>query len=565
MKRKTMTIFVSGLIFLLCIFCTNLFSQVTDLEKTYDIQGKADIDDNFFVNHDASANNYTFTFFIKAKSGKVKTEDYIFDKDFNLVKATEFEMDVKSAQEKYPWWNYNGDKYESEAVYIDEDDDLILKRKNIENTYNWKKLQYTSKLDVKEKLKLKNESGINYFHFRNWWNKSDPDFTYVLCGVSDKKDKYGFCKNFQLLKINKELNIVKKTDIKFEFPQDVASPRFIDKKTETRINSFDNSIIIVFAPIDAGAKISDPNKTNYTYVRINPDLEIIDRVPFTSTSSFWSIEGFLCDDRTDAVYMFGASLKTKDKYYDELKDAKKFDGFQAMKIENHKVGYISEFSIEELEGKIVMPPSQKKASNYEGKRFFIASYLLTKDGKLFVVGQNFFYDAMAAISDGRKEVKYSDCFGVGIDNNGKLLGQYLYDIKGFMGGQTFSVFQFLIPGKNPGNVYWLFVQPTYWNWSMFTGAHTYTSNPVKPGSLDLGKGLAKMNCDFTASYFGKVDLANKSISDFKNYQIDKANKKFYYLCPSMPFMMTDDNKLIFFGTQSISGGKRLWFSRQILE
>lgn len=573
----------------------SLFAQLLELEKTYKIEGKADIGDNFFVNVDSVSGCYDFTFFIKSRSDILSIENYKFDKDFNFLNSSIDELDIEKAKEKYPWWNYSGEGFETEAIYVDESDNLMLRRKITENNYDWKHLSYTQKSTTKEKSKLSTEKESSLYHYRNWWSADDAIVVYILCsenmgsGLGAKgfrvppniphlpgpkfpggpggmnSDNASANKIFKMIKVGQDLKINKEVEIKFEYPQEIVFPRYLDKKTDNKENLFEDYLVMVFAPRNSGKKNSDPDKNNFTFVKINKELEIVDRISFNSPSTFWSIEDYLNDNQTGAVYLFGASMKTKDKYFNDLKNTKKFDGFEVLKIENHKVVFVSEFSTAELEHEIVTSPSKKLSGKYEGKKFFLANYALTNDGKLIFVGQNYFYSKISALSEGRKEVKYSDCFGIGISGDGKLLGQYLYDVKGFLGGQSFSIFQFLIPGRNPEHMYWLFMQPNYWNWSTFLGSSYYTKRPVKPGSLYLGSDLSKLNCDFPSSFLGKIDLSEKSMTEFTNYQIDKENNKFYYLCPNLPFMMTNDNKLIFFGTQSISGGKKLWFCRLMLD
>lgn len=558
---------ISSTIILLWFFQMN--GQIVELDKTFDIPGKADIGDNPHIGYNSATGIFDYSFIIKAKSDKIKIENYQFDKDFNPVNSVKEELDIETAKQKYPWWNYQGDKFNEEMIIVDEDDELIIRSQNVEFTYKWNRLQYTFKADQKDKLKLRNADGAKYFHYRNWSSEDDPDHVYVLCGIKSKSDKLEYCKNFHILKIGKNLEIENDLEIKFDYPQDIVFPRFIDKKSERRGNNFDAGFILVFAPKSVGSNDSDPKKTNYTYVSINEKLTIEDRLTFDSPSSFWSIEDYLQNEKTGEVYLFGASLKAKDKYYDDLKDSKKFDGIEIMKVANHNVAWVKEYSIDEMERKVVMAPSQKKGDPYDGKRVFISFYMLTETGNLIVVGQQYFYDAMAAVSDGRKEVKYADCFGLAFNDNGELTGQYLYDMKGFMGGQKFPVFQFLFQGENPNNAYWMLIQPQYWDWSIFGGGGFYnTSRPVKPGNLsmgDVGRGFMKTNCDLVSSYIGKIDMSSKTVSDFNNYQVNKEKRKAYYLSANPPFMVTDDHKLILFGTQTVSAGKRLWFMRLGLE
>ncbi len=557
-----------------------LVSQEVELEKTYDIDGKADIGDNPHVGYSSETGMFDYSFILKAKSDKIKIENYRFDKDFNFVSSTQDELGIDDAKSKYPWWNYKGDKFIQTSVTIDENDDLVLRTKILNYSYNWKRLQYTFKADLQDKIKMKNVAGEGYFHYRNWIDPDNPDDLYILCGLKSKNDKLEYCRKFHLLKINKAIEIVKDVEIAFTYPQEIICPRYIDDKSDTRLNILKNNIVLVFAPRNEGSKVSDPNKTKYTYVMLDDNLTLVDRIEFENPSSFWSIEDYVFQDETNAVYLFGASMDSKDKYYDDLKKTKKFDGIEVMRVAEHKIAWVNDYSVSDLENKVVKSPSTKKAEPYQGKKFMIASYMLTDNGSLFISGQAYFTDAVGTMGNimgssstslpgQERKIKYGDCFGIAFDSDGKVIGQYLYDMKGFMGGQDFSNFQFVFPGKDPNNIYWLLVQPTYWDWSTFAGVGSiYTYKPVKAGDLgmeNIGRGISKITCDLVSSSLGKVNLKDNSLTDFKNYQIDKDNRKSYVLSKNPPFMMTEDNKLILFGTQSMSGGKRLWFLKMRLD
>jgi hypothetical protein len=577
MKTKIQRFKLKSLLFMVAFFCVSqicLFSQEMEMEKTYTITGEANIGDNPYIQRDQSSGNYVISFLVKQKGENMLIESYFFDKDFNFVKNDKEEISIRNAQVKYPWWDYSAEQYESIIISADEDDKLMLRKIKIQSTYNWIYLTYDQKANELDKVKLKNDDGNRYFHYRNWQQDISGEFLYILCGVKDKTDKLKYCKEFHLLKINKDLDVVKDQVIKFDYPQDIVYPRYADDNTDNRRNTFDKEIILVFAPKDEGNTASDPVKTNFTYVGISKDLEMTDRIPFKSASTGWSIEDKIFDEQYNELYFFGASLKGKDKYFSELKDAKKFDGFQVMKVSDHKLAYIKEYSLDELGEKIVKAASQKDAKPYAGKKFLISSYTVTPNGSLVVVGQNWAIENKNTL---KEKVNYFDCFGLGFDNAGNFLGQYMYDLKYHASSATF---QFLIHGKDPNNVYWLLIKPNYWSWTSYAGMGMHDTRPSKPigmndfvakGSVDLAGIIPlatfpiKIKCDLISSDFGKIDLKNGTLSDFAKYQTNKEKKAFYYLFPKMPFILTDDHKLVLFGSQSMKKGKTLWFARLKLD
>ncbi len=567
--------------FLITIF--QVSGQVLELEKTYDIPGKADIGDVANVSYDQNSGQSVYSFIVKSRKDMISIESYSFDKDFNFLKNDADELAFEQAKQKYPWWNYNGDHLEKEGLIVDESDDVILKKKKFEFDYDWKKLDYKVSSDIKDKIKLKSDAGSKYYHHRNWVPVNE-NYVLILCGEQSKSDKLLQNKTFHLLKINNsDVTISKDLVIKFDYPQVIVYPRFNDEKTEGRGSKLENDIILVFAPSDEGVKVSDPQKNNFTYVRIDKDLNIVDRISFNSPNSFWSVEDYIFDQKTNSIYLLGASLADNSKYFNDLTSTKKYDGFQIMKIASHKISYVSSVSLDEMNQKVVMPPSQKKATKYEGKKFIIAEYTVTSEGNLFLVGQSWYVDVLGTLSNmnsstslpGKKtrKIKYSDCFGLGFDNNGKLIGQYLYDTKGFMGGNDFAPYQYLFVGNNPNNIYWLILQPLLWTGNPFEEVYEY--QPIKQPKLSAFISVPitgpsffsnwKFKCDIISANLGKIDLAQNQISDFKDYQNRKEEKKYYYLCPGNPLLLTNDNKLLLFGSQSLKKGKTLWFARLKLD
>jgi hypothetical protein len=510
------------------------YSQVMELEKTYTITGENKVDINPFVQTDPNTRTYVVRFFIKQKNDVIKSETYFFDQDFNFIKNDKDEIKLSNIKLKFPWLDYKGDQFELTGITADENDKLVLRKKTLTVTYNWYTLSYNMVLNDMGKEKFKTNEGEGYVNFRNWDQNNSYETLYVLCGMNDKSDKFKYCKDFKLLKIDKEMKVIKELSIKFDFPQDIVYPRFADAKTETRNNSFDKEMIIVFAPKNEGSSVSDKNKTNFTFIKINDNLELIDRIPFNSISTGWSIEDKIIDTANNDVYFFGGSLKGKDKYFDDLKDTKKFDGFQIMKVSDHNISYIKEYSLYELSKKLIKAPSQKESTPYEGKKFRISAYTLTANKNLIIVGQNWANRPGGSSTGGRAIGEYFDSFGLGFDNSGNFLGQYMYRV-GHFAQSSSPTSQYLFKGKDPNNVYWFLIDPE------------------------------NMAGYLVTSYFAKIDLKNSTLSNFSNFQFNKKNKPTYYLNTKTPFILTSDNKIVLVGGQFGTKGKTIWFARLKLD
>lgn len=566
---KTIQIFQSIGFFIFFILGINplLRPQVLEVNKTVELPGGAKIGEIANISVNETTGELTVSFVTNQKSGKLFIENYFFDNDYNIINNQKEELDKQEAAQKYLWLGYSGETIESLTLDVKEDDKLLIKRKRNISKYNWKRLcYYAQDVQLLEKVKLKSPEAENYHHYRNWWSEEDPDFIYVLCSVPDKNDNSIEGTVFHLLKINMNIEVVKTIEIKFDYPQFLIYPSYLDKDSDLQSVEIHNDIICVFAPMNSGKKYSNPNTHDYSFLRINSDLEIIDRITFNSPSDFWSLEDYVYDQSSDSYYMFGASLDGRNEYYDNLTGTKKFNGFQVMKITNHKLDYLTHTGIDEFTKKQVMPPSEKKLDVYDGKRFNVWGYASTPNGKLVIAGQNFFKNTMNAISGDKeiinisyydekndktfslkgKNLQFSDCFAFGYDETGKLIGQYTLNVKGFMGGQSFPLVHHFFNGKNPDNIYWLNLQTIF-------------------SKLNIWGGYGPSWYDFLSSGFGKIDLKNNTMTDFINYQTleeKKASTIFFY---KNPFIELPNNKLLLFGSQSWSKGKKLWFARLRLD
>ncbi len=287
----------------------------------------------------------------------------------------------------------------------------------------------------------------------------------------------------------------------------------------------------------------------------------------------------LADDRNNVIYFFGPSLKGKNKYYDDLKKTRTYDGFQIMKVRDHKIEYLKYYSLDELDRKIVRSPGQKKAKPYDGKRMLLSTATLTPNKKLMIIGQNWKYQETFSqdIQKSKLKAMYYDCFGLAFDESGNFLAQYLSETKCDMdAGEDFAKFQILLPGKEPDHVYWLLINPHYWSWESYAGTKIYDERPSEPEDMNdiiftYGIGnfftpySVRYKCDLVSSECAGIDLQNDALSEFTKYQEDKENKISYYLYPRKPYYLTKDHELILFGVQAKTKGKVLWFSRISLE
>ena len=543
---------IAVLIFLL--MTTGLFAQKFNLmEKTYEITGKAKRGTLVDVKYLSDVGQYKLYYTIKSGLTSITLQIYTFDKDFTFidVKNQEVEVDrLASLKASNPfdfsWVNYRGGAYTVEGTNVEGNlvGTLVLKRKQVTYGYNWFTMEYNKTVKILEKVKPKNDEGTRFYYFTHFEDDSNGDL-YVLAGARDAKkgnDPLKYHKEFHLLKFNKDLDMVKDLKIPFDYYNGYIYAKGLTESVEgsAEVETIKN-MIFVFAPYDLGKTNRDPDLTNYTYVRVDKDLNLTERIPFKSKAGYWDINSVLITD--DATYTYGPLASGKDDYYNQLNGkVSKYKSVQLMKVANGKVEYITETKLEEFAAKLKTPPSQKKAPEYEGKRFEIINYKIFDNGEFMVVGQNFKMGTQASTSYSAfggtsttmtKEKQYNDIVAFHFDNKGILKAQYGIDTKeNNEYARDNGTPQSMLLGKNPNNMYWVVQEiKGYSDW--FKKVITYPR-------------------------IAKVDMNAATLGDFT-----ALGDKEFYLDPKFPYLESEPGKLVFFGSDK--PGKIIWFAKIDLE
>jgi hypothetical protein len=469
------------------------------------------------------------TYVTKSNDRKAKFQIYTFDYDFNFIDMVEDEIEFEKAKTKYSWFNYQGELYTTEGLYVEPNmvGTLVLRKKRITYKYDWFFLGYYKTVDVLEKLKPKTDDGQKY----HYYSHAEDDVTgevLILCGIKDKINKdadgYRHSKEYVVLRYNQDVDLMGEASFTFDHPMTLAFARSIGN-AEGGVGGMS----YVFAPMGGPGmgKVQDPNKNHYAYVRVDAKPAIVDNIRFDSYAPYWDINEMVVDYGTDDVYLFGASAMGKDKYYGQLLSTSKFKAVQLMKISDHKIAYFTETDLEEFDAKLKKPSDQKKSPSYEGKKFAFANYALASNGDFFVSGQNF--------KPSNEGPQYNDILGFHFDEKGKLVSQYSVDTKeSNKYAKTNGTEQLFIENASGNRVYWM-------------------QNEIVGVSMARGKMLVYPS-------IGYIDLNDNSISNFTAYGGDEK----YYLDPSYPFLETDKGStIVFFGSDS--KGKDIWFARVILD
>lgn len=522
---------ISLLLVSLIWFPVSLISQKLDKQNTYQITGKSKRGSLGHVELDKPNGEYFLTYIVKENNKMAKFQIYHFDTDFNFVKMDEEIIEFTTAKNKYKWFNYSGEEYFVEGVFVEKNltGTLVLKQKRIQYKYDWLFLGYHKDVDVLQKIKPKTDDGRKFFYIGH----SEDEMTgevLILAGVKDQvkkgADPYLHTRRLVAMKYNNELERTAELEFTFEYPQHMAFSRTLAPINE---DYGIKSIAFVFAPMGGSGmgKYQDPDKTNYSFVHIDRDMKLLDRISFKSPSSYWLINELIHDQGTGSIYLYGPAASGKDKYYN-VSTTQKFNSAQLLKVANHKIDYFSETGLDEFEAKLKSPPSQKKAIAYTGKKFVIANYHISTHGDFFVTGQNF--------TKGKTGNQYKDAIAFHFDNNGVLKSQYGLDVlENNSDSKAYGTPQKFFEQANGDKIFWLFQEI---------------------------KGIAYNSKLLTYPRMGHITKSTGEVSDFEVF--GEIGKDKYYLDTQFPYLETDiGNTLVFFGSDK--PGKEIWFARILLE
>jgi len=257
---------------------------------------------------------------------KVKREIYTYDKDLNLVNTVKDEQEIEQMKKKYKWFNFKGDSYVSHSLSASANltGKLVFRKKEITWKYLWLTGGYNKSVKQLEKVKATNEgSGEKYF-FRGGSYEVKPDSTVlVIAGRQEKKnDLAGSMMHYDILSCDNQVNIKTLGKIEFEHPNiPIYSAALDDDNSELDNDDYPRDWVTVFAPQSGGGGVDkglvDPNKNNYTYVRMNTQGEIIEKFSFQSPSNGWRVLGAY--DHDGSVFLYGsANNKDADKYINQI-------------------------------------------------------------------------------------------------------------------------------------------------------------------------------------------------------------------------------------------------------
>jgi hypothetical protein len=527
-------------------------AQKLALEKTYEITGKSKRGYLDEVAYDPASKQTKLSFVTRVAGNftgnktKVKYQEYNFDKDFNF-------LNMEEKEDVYRNKKYKGDDYTVEGISVENNmtGTLVLRKKLISYHWDWFFGGYKKKIKLLDKVKPKDDSGNKYMLLKKFENDENGDVV-VMVMARGKGANY---LEYVLLKIDNQLNVEVTDRFEFEAPQAIAASYLI-----TNINSVEDDdsaldeeaeasegddsdeqgdlstsdVGMIFASVSAGKKgKSDPH--DYTFVHINNQGKVVNRVPIKTGASVWAINQMITTG--ESIYLMGPA--NDGKFFDQVNmadvEGMKWKLFQLCKITGKKVEYITTTDLDEFESKLKTPPSQSKTPSYRGKRFHFTAADVYGDGSIAICGQNYEKKQKSPKS-------WRDVIMFYFDGNGKLKSQYgVRREENNKYAKMVPTQQIITDGQ----------KTIYWTVMEMDGVRTEREGKVKAVKALIYPNVAR------------IDPVTGDISDFVQFGTENGKPK-YYLHNGNPILpMSEENAMVFLGVDK--PGKVLWFGKVVLE
>lgn len=537
-------------------------------EKTVELTGKSKRKGylgNVVV--DDVKQQFDMVFVTKDKAKKVVYEVYQFDYNFNLI--NNFEDEQRKPKSKGKNKTYKGDYWEVTGVTAEGNmmGKLVLRKTLYTHKWNWWKGGYetTKKLIGKEKPKEMDSDGgdkkrkLYYTSHRELTDKGEL----LVCALINKgimKMAKEASREYQIMHIDKDLNIIKKTPLTFEHPQALLYSAELPDRDEW-VMVFQN-----FGGQGMG-KVQADDPTGLTFVRIDGAGNISEKFNFNTKCNEWAI--FNAYYVGNDVYLYGAgNINKPDKKFTkapfcitadampgvgtpeqrlEQLENMKYGYLQVAKLSGGKAEFVSATSIDDINAKGVKPASQKKLREFDGKKFILNGVSVTSNGDVFISGQDFKMDNMGDV----KGRVYKDLLMFQFDKSGNFKRYYGVEntaksaglLGGAGGAKSFpSEFAIYESPTNPNEI--------YWNVFLCKDIDVDCSSETSTNYL-AGTQTTVTTCVYTPLYqgkMGKIDASTGSISDFNTF----GGEDFYLYID-----LEDDGKGKDLPYFSINGGKQI--------
>jgi len=521
--------------------------------------------------------------FVRQEQDKYNIID-VFKGDAGVDREGNITDEVLTMREKYPWFEYQGESYVEEMVYINPAWGGKLTAQRVEYTYkfNWTFGFYMRTMKLLDKQTINGADGERIYLYDRVNNFKTGE-VYLLIGLKppkgDKSVKWQHSKKFQILKVNRDFEVEELEIIEFPYAMAISYFNVLsanrDMEFEGEGDALDISkgkLAVVFSPIKSilAKKVLNPNPSDQMLVLINPNGNIASKIEMNVPTSGWVIDDYAMSYDGRDVYFFGAA---KDGAYvnsmqptnsplsgrSEVKEIK-YKDYQVMKISDGKLNWVNTTSLDEFSVRAVTPPSQRKSPEYKGKLFERSLVFITPNGELIVSGQKYTMKSVPDPNNPDQTIKvkdaYKDLVMFHFDNKGNLKSQYgiKRDKNNKYSKAILTPQDVALSGDG---------KTLYWTYGELKG--------MKQG-FEIGGGMLEMAGVGTLSkskllYYpavARIDLEAGSIGDFVPLGATPEGKQLYYTNPQFPSLISPDGSNLTFIGES-KNGKTIWLGRMNLE
>ncbi|MDG1477090.1 MAG: hypothetical protein P8Q14_08090 [Vicingaceae bacterium] len=511
---------------------------------------------------DDAKKQFDMVFVTKDNARKAKYEIYKFDYDFNLI-SNSVEEERKSRRKRSKNKTYKGDYWEVTGVTASPNmmGKLVLKKTQYVNQWNWWKGGYetTKTLLAKEKPKQLGTDGgdkkrkLYYTSHRDLSDKGELLVCALInTGIIRMSKNAG--REYQIMHIDKDLNIIKKTPLNFEHPQALLYSAELEDKDEW---------IMVFQNYGGQGmgKVQADDPTQLTCVKVDGAGNVTERFNFNTKCNEWAI--FDAYYVGNELYLYGAgNINKPEKKFTKAPfcitadaapgagtaeqrmntlESMKYGFLQVVKLSGGKAEFVSAVSIDDINAKGVKPGDQKKLREFDGKKFVLNGVSVTSSGDIFITGQDFKYDNVGDV----KGRVYKDLLMFQFDKTGVF--------KRYYGVQNTAKSAGLLGGAGGAKSYpaesTVFESPTnkdelFWNVFLCGDIDVDCSSETSGNTRTT-------TCVYTPLYkgmMGKINVKSGMVSNFNNFGGDD-----FYLYIDLE----DDGKGKDLPYFSINGGKQI--------
>lgn len=471
---------------------------------------------------------FTYKMKVDKKSDQVNYEDYVFSKDlgFKGIQPSSENKEVHPDQKVTSMYAFVGGSNSFNVLSMT----LNLQREEWERIWDYKKQTYKwGKRLSKEVVKPRNNDS-KYKGLASFQNDGDGSVLVIATYEDQKEDET----QFVMLHVGTDLELKEtKFPVKGNYSMVYCGA----------LNS--GNIYAILAP-NKGM----PNTRAYVYTEFSnagilqtsqeftapsPNTLIMDSREEAGSLFFVAGSG-KNDDAYNEVFSHYAPIynpgystsnnKWMDKYERKVYDYE-FKQLHLLKFTNGKLAFSGSSPISSFEQKLVLPPGQKKAHAYEGKKLFLENLFITAAGEYLVTGQL----EDKKIINGGKDVswRYYDFVCLHFNSEGQLKAQYAVEkMNDDSKSEQFSSKQHFIPSKDGQSVYWeiLEVKGTKGYNSLmdaFNGDATITANYFPR--------IAKINLNTTQ--LGAFTVLGENgtyfLYRYHSWLMDEASRTRYYI------------------------------------